>query len=288
MLMVVLTIYSCDNDKPESLLKRHEWHLQEIQIPQGNNTSEYNTQYYTLDFSNNILNVFNDASCQVWQYEWEINDSVLCLVDKNMGAYETWVIESLTEKNLVVGNPNGLIGPVRYVRFIYGVDICPNPVVTTYEPPYVDLNPLVVRLSSDELSSNNTPAAVAFNFVQAILQSDYQKMQSYMEQQAASDLVGDQHEPQQAVDEFFSQPGKYNIMGWKNMMSSRDYEVAVLYVQDEGFWDKGKPLKKVYIDCIPSSQIGNTGFQDVYRTGETNIKVLVVNLDSGWKVVGFK
>ena len=87
---------------------------------------------------------------------------------------------------------------------------------------------------------------------------------------------------------FFSESGdKLNILGWKEYLSN-NAEVAVLYVQSEWFDERGREIKKVYVGCVPSAEVGRLGFQDITRYGGTNVKVLVVNEDDNWRVGGFK
>jgi len=44
----------------------------------------------------------------------------------------------------------------------------------------------VARLGQCELKANNTPETVAYNFVNAILDGDYQRMLFYMDAEAAN------------------------------------------------------------------------------------------------------
>lgn len=137
--------------------------------------------------------------------------------------------------------------------------------------------------------SNNTPAAVAYNFVNAILASDSDKMLSFMDAEIANAFEnGRQMNGYSNYDPFFSADGsKLNILGWRPFLLN-DCEVAVLCVQSEWFDEFGREVKKVYIGCVPSSEVGRSGFQDIREYGGTNVKVLVANDNGNWKVIGFK
>ena len=151
-------------------------------------------------------------------------------------------------------------------------------------------NPIVNRLSDREISQDRTPAAIAYNFVLAISHEDWDKMESYLTDDGYYWLeseVGNINP--RSYRNFFSKSGsKYDILGWKPYLR-KGYEVAVLYVQNdaEGFRD-GYEHAKVYVHCVPSSQIGKMGFQDIERCNDANPKVMLTKYESGWKVEGFK
>lgn len=145
-------------------------------------------------------------------------------------------------------------------------------------------NPIVKRLSNQEVAECRTPAAVAYNFVIAMLNRNQERMIQLSEGEFNTVI-------RNRFDELMislNGDRKLDIFQWVPMKPG--YEVAVLYVQSEDFYSNvpAGTLKKVYIDCIPSSEIGNTGFQDVSRDMRTNVKVLVNNNKGRWLVEGFK
>lgn len=104
-----------------------------------------------------------------------------------------------------------------------------------------------------------------------------------------------------------------DILGWIPALA-RDYEVAIAYVQDEWYYEKngslyssfnqtvidgmiyipGEPKpyvgineKKVYVTCSPTSEINHSGFQNITRYGDSNVKVLLTEVGGKWKVIGF-
>lgn len=172
-------------------------------------------------------------------------------------------------------------------------------------------NPIVKRLSQQEILECSTPASVAYNFVIAILNKDYYRAMSYMEYEAAQSwrVAGIE-----ALNEVFSSPGKLNIHGWRPALLN-GYEVTIAYVQDTWYYEEGGSMywdpdavvrngliylpgedtprvgineKKVYVTCSPSSEIGYAGFQDITRYGDTNVKVFLQEYNGIWKVTGFK
>lgn len=172
-------------------------------------------------------------------------------------------------------------------------------------------NPIVERLSQQEVATCTTPASIAYNYVISILNKDYNRAASYMTKESAQKwLETDVSE----LNNLFSTPGKLNIHGWKPALS-QGYEVAILYVQDLWYYEEdgrmnhdsdaeekdgmiylpgedmprvGINIKKIYVACSPSSEIGNVGFQDITRYGDTNVKVVLLKFDGVWKVLGLK
>ena len=114
-------------------------------------------------------------------------------------------------------------------------------------------------------------------------------MLSYMDTESANAFEKNRQANGYAnYDPFFSEDGsKLNILGWKPFLSN-NCEVAVLYVQSEWFDEKGREVKKVYVGCVPSAEVGTKGFQDITTLGDTNVKVLVAKDNGKWIVIGFK
>ena len=180
-------------------------------------------------------------------------------------------------------------------------------------------NPIVNRLSQQEITENTTPSAIAYNMVCAILQKDWEKMRSYMSLEARITYTDTYIRREygeygiNSLEDLFS-TGKLAILNWPDALY-RGYEVAIAYVQDEWYYEENGSLyhgfdqvvkdgmiylpgeetprvgineKKVYVTCSPSSEIGYVGFQDITRYGDTNVKVLLQKINGEWKVIGFK
>lgn len=220
-----------------------------------------------------------------------INDTVLMLSFPRgypgaVSETEVYVIKELTQDQLVLANGNTLHG---YMMYVYGRERQPIQRTKHNGVNEKHPNPIVARLSQSELKANNTPETVAYNFVNAILDGEYQRMFSYMDAEAA-DTFEEIRQRNGYADytPFFSESdSKLNMLGWKPYLSG-NCEVAVMYVQSEWFDEFGREIKKVYVGCVPSDEVGQKGFQDITRYGDTNVKVLVVRENDTWKVVGFK
>ena len=179
-------------------------------------------------------------------------------------------------------------------------------------------NPTVRRLSEQEISECKTPAAVAYNFVNAILQKDFVKMKTYMDPVVAITFTDDNVKKEygeygiNTLEEFFS-VGKVGMLTWIPALSN-GYEVSIAYVQDLwSYWKNGswyscsdedvvegmiflpgeekpracKNEKKIYVTCSPSSEVNYVGFQDITRYGDTNVKIALEKINGAWKVIGF-
>ena len=224
--------------------------------------------------------------------EYEVfNDTVLILSFPRgypgaVSETEVYVIKELTNDRLVLANGSTLHG---YMMYVYGrerqqIKRTKHDGVNDKRP-----NPIVAKLSQSELKANHTPKAVAYNFVKAILDGNTQRMLSYMDAEAA-DIFEEMRQWNGYADytPFFSgSDNELNILGWKPYLAN-GCEVAVMYVQSEWFDEYGREIKKVYVGCVPSNEVGRKGFQEITRYGDTNVKVLVVRENDNWKVVGFK
>lgn len=214
------------------------------------------------------------------------NDSVLVLSERE-GLYDVYLIKHHSENELVLATDRTFHG---YMVLIYGktkqsIKHTKHDIKTAR----TNHNPIVNRISPNELKENNTPAAVAYNFVNAILESNTERMLSYMDNKVANEYERARIANGYAnYAPFFSKSGdKLNILGWRPYLE-KNCEMAVLFVQDEWFDEYGREIKKVYIDCVPKAEVGQLGFQNITTYGGTNVKVLVAKEKRGWVVLGFK
>lgn len=181
-------------------------------------------------------------------------------------------------------------------------------------------NPIVKRLSAIEKSQCVTPSSIAYNFVESILCRDIEQMLSYADYNftriVIKEIQNNNLTSDQFFDKFYSEKGgeKLNILGWIPALAS-NYEVAIAYVQDIWYYEEDGNLhyhfnqvvkdgmiylpgedsprvgileKKVYVTCSPTTEINYVGFQDITRYGNTNVKVLLKQIDGIWRVTGFK
>jgi|GEM_PF-1620458 len=181
-------------------------------------------------------------------------------------------------------------------------------------------NPIVKRISSTEIAQCTTPSAITYNFIESILCRDFERMLSYTDNEFTRQVMNEVQKNNLTEDLFFTKlfsaegGEKLNILGWIPALA-RDYEVAIAYVQDTWYYEEDGSLyhhfnqvvkdgmiylpdettprvgileKKIYVTCSPTAEINNTGFQDITRYGNTNVKVLLHKVDDSWKVTGFK
>lgn len=180
-------------------------------------------------------------------------------------------------------------------------------------------NPIVKRLSNQEIAECITPSAIAYNFIESILCRDFYRMLSYTDEEFTKIIIKEINDYNLTYDRFFtkfysSEGGeKLNILGWIPALS-RNYEVAVAYEQDEWYYDEngsmyshlnqvvkngiiyipgeapkiGINFKKIYITCSPTAEVNYIGFQNITRYGNTNVKVVLHKVNGVWKVNGFK
>ena len=232
-------------------------------------------------------------NCEKYYYEI-VNDTVLIfkqsvgngVYDRRYRVSDIYLIKQKTDDRLLLALGRTMHGEMRFVY-----SRTKQPIKHTHHntarPSYP--NPTVSRLSTKEISASLTPAAVAYNFVNAILNSNPSKMLSYMDNETAANFEKSRmRDGYSNYDPYFSAKGnKLNILGWKDFLPNK-CEVAVLYVQSEWFDNDGWEIKKVYVGCVPSAEVGHSGFQDITTYGGTNVKVLVANSNGTWKVIGFK
>lgn len=180
-------------------------------------------------------------------------------------------------------------------------------------------NPIVKRLSIEEIKQCKTPSSIAYNFIESILCRDYERFLSYTDYEFTKIIIQNIQTNNLSKDQIFtklfSEQGgeKLNILGWIPALA-RNYEVAIAYVQDEWYYEEngcqylafehtvkdgiiylpddptprvGILMKKVYVTCSPTAEINCTGFQNITRYSNTNVKVLLKQINGVWKVTGF-
>lgn len=174
-------------------------------------------------------------------------------------------------------------------------------------------NPIVRRLSNQEIAEGKTPSAIAYNFINSILQKDFPRMIQYLDL-SPREL--------QEIDEYMQEHGEtyetlcrkeeyvVGILSWLPALNN-GYEIVVANIED--FWlaktDDGwmvdpeqivkdgmvyipgeeKPYvgihqKRVYVTCSPSSEVNLLTFDDISRYKDTQVKVILRLIDDRWMV----
>lgn len=189
-----------------------------------------------------------------------------------------------------------------------------------YNPEDFDNNPIVNRLSKEEIEEGTTPAAVAYNFVNVLLNNDEKAIMSLLTDEWREHLqniinVNFDGNFKDFLNDYFK-GRRLNIMPWKDLVN-QGYEITVGLIDDEstfnedGSWygnpyqkviegqiylpgeSEPRPTKitnKVYIICCPSAQVGNTHFQDIDLYDNNYMRVFVewCGPENGWKAAWFK
>ena len=274
-----------------------EWELQEVQAPHDfkynkNDSTDYDPYYSLLFFySDGPVEEYNNYNNNDRWDSYQIYNDTVLVYNKSYyygASYKIGVIKKLTKEELCIAYNCGIdeVLIYKYVRNGDGKIRHTQHNLTIN----IDYNSVVKRLSNEEISQDETPAAVSYNFVSAIFNSDRAKMLSYLTTDTKEQYENVRiSEGYSNYDFAFSKPdSKLNIKGWKTLIASGNYEIAVLFVQNEWFDEYGRVCKKVYVDCVPSAEVNVKGFQDINRVSGTNVKVLVVNDNGKWKVIGFK
>lgn len=168
-------------------------------------------------------------------------------------------------------------------------------------------NPIVKRLSVEEIAQCKTPSSITYNFIESILCRDYDPFLSYVDYEFTKIIIQNMQTNNLSKDQIFtklfSEQGgeKLNILGLIPALA-RNYEVAIAYVQDEWYYEENGSMychfeqivkdgmiyipgettprvgilqKKVYVTCIPTVEIDYLGFQNITRYSDTNVKVLL-------------
>ncbi len=264
------------------------WALQEVQIPQDQEFEE-DASFRFFDQLEFLYGVVNIIGYDTESWNFSINENRILTLSRG-NRYQNFEVLILNSRELVLAADLTLYGRMIYKFVPYERRKLPIVKSKHQEKRNDDTNPIVTRIPIGEILESETPRAVAYNFVDCIYYSNSEKMLSFMTSEAKerfeSFRIADGNSN---YDPYFSIPGdKLNIKGWEPAINSGKYAEAVLYVQDEGYDELGRVCKKVYVGCVPLSELGHVGFQDITRYGNTNVKVLVVNNNGKWQVIGFK
>lgn len=281
--------FSCTNISSQI---RGSWQLQEVLIPVNNFSEEnyYNIYPEQIAITDHSFESWSDSRL-IERMEYKVNnDSIMTL---HGYGYQNMVIKEASKgKVLKLSTANSMYSLGQTVAVYVPLNDYNAPVkyTRTVSMRMPETNPIVKRLSNVEIKDAFNPAAIAYNFVSAIYNSESEKMLSFMTAEAKASFENSRVAAgYDNFDPFFSTPGnKLNIKGWSPAINTGNYEIAPLYVQDEGYDDNGRQCLKVYVGCVPSGELGYARFQDITRYGGTNVKVLIVRDKNQWRVIGFK
>lgn len=177
-------------------------------------------------------------------------------------------------------------------------------------------NPIVQRLSNQEIAECKTPAAVAYSFTIAILQKDFDKMLSYIDftPNEAQEIEEYLQESRETYETLYSQ-NKDVVALWSWLPAlGNGFEIAIADMED--IWlaktDYGWTIhpdqivkdgmvyipgeknpyvgiheKRVYVTCSPSSEINSFTFNDITRYEDSQVEVVLRQNEEKWVVDNF-
>ena len=146
---------------------------------------------------------------------------------------------------------------------------------------FAETAPIVQRLSTEEIVQNQTPSAVAYNLVYAILQRDFYRVLSYAEPRDAEKLQEFLREKypdfQAGVDYFFSIEDFVGIYTWQQALND-GYEIVVTDTEAV----ESQQDVRVHMVCCPSTEVGRVAADAITRYNDTHLEIILRRLDDKW------
>lgn len=146
---------------------------------------------------------------------------------------------------------------------------------------FAEMAPIVQRLSTEEIVQNQTPSAVAYNLVYAILQRDFYRVLSYAEPRDAEKLQEFLREKypdfQAGVDYFFSIEDFVGIYTWQQALND-GYEIVVTDTEAV----ESQQDVRVHMVCCPSAEVGRVAADAITRYNDTHLEIILRRLDDKW------
>ena len=147
-------------------------------------------------------------------------------------------------------------------------------------------------LSSGEIAECKSPQAVAWNFVMSIVNEDYARMESLCEKA----YVNEMREWMRAdgiasYSQIYTEEVIHDICGmrpvlregWQLVCDDEYYHDVARYDRDGSY--NGLKGCSVSFDCMKDGQIYSWSDN---REHDTTARVILVNKDNKWQVIGFK
>lgn len=150
----------------------------------------------------------------------------------------------------------------------------------------------IERLSPVEISENNTPKVVAYNFVTSVIEERYHTTVELMTLGYFFELMPDLFGEGIPINQLFSPEYMHDIVDMRPVMKL-GYEVVIVASQDinseeyfeEGSKYRGQPAYAFKFDCADANNKFYDGSQGQY---DTDVTVMVVIEEGKWKVFEFK
>lgn len=150
----------------------------------------------------------------------------------------------------------------------------------------------IERLSPVEISENNTPKVVAYNFVTSVIEERYHTTVELMTLGYFFELMPDLFGEGIPINQLFSPEYMHDIVDMRPVVKL-GYEVVIVASQDinseeyfeEGSKYRGQPAYAFKFDCADANNKFYDGSQGQY---DTDVTVMVVIEEGKWKVFEFK
>ena len=150
----------------------------------------------------------------------------------------------------------------------------------------------IERLSESEIEANETPKAVAYNFVTSIINEDYAKTVDLMTLGFFFELMPSLFGEGIPIDQLFSNKYMHDIVDMRPVVKL-GYEVVITdswelesdkyFEEDSKYY--GAPAISVSFNCADAN---NNFYDGKHGEYDTTARVLLVKEDGLWKVFGFK
>lgn len=157
---------------------------------------------------------------------------------------------------------------------------------------YVCCAQQILRLNQEEIKANETPQAVAYNFVKSIIFEDYANAVELMSLDYFFELMPTLFVEQVPIDRLFSSEYTHKIVDMRPVVNL-GYEVAITETQlldpneffDEDSKYRAEPAYFISFCCADDKGHLYDGKHGKY---DTDVKVMIVREDDVWKVNGFE
>lgn len=150
----------------------------------------------------------------------------------------------------------------------------------------------VERLSNAEIEANETPKAVAYNFVTSIINENYAQTVELMTLGFFFELMPGLFGEGIPIEQLFSREYMHDIVDMRPVVKL-GYEVVITdsweldsdkYFED-GSKYKGEPAFSVSFNCVDAN---NNFYDGSHGEYDTTARVMLVKEEGVWKVFGFK
>ena len=153
----------------------------------------------------------------------------------------------------------------------------------------------IERLSQSEINANETSRAVAYNFVNYIIEQEYVKMNLLMTPQFRLEMREWAQSEGVELTKLFTREYMHDIVDMRPVVQM-GYDLVIYnswILDTDAFFDmygetnpyKGLPAFSVSFTCVDAN---DNVYDGTYGEYDVTARVLLVRIDGEWKVFGFK